>query len=137
MAQEQVHLQKAEVFWLLARDSFKRQATPFLCVNFAMYAVGHLVEALLARRGLHPSSQPRGVPHADRGALLKTALVPDTVPQAWADRYAELVGRRDTFIEGGIPQRLFAEEFMALAQPMVEFLQQRLSGHVKVDYGQL
>ena len=136
MAQEQVHLQKAALFWQLAERKFEAHATPFLCVNLAMYTVGHLIEALLARQSRHPASQPKGVPHGDRDAMLRKLLVPQKiVAEEWANCYSELVGRRDTFIEGGIPQRSAVTEFMSLAAPMVTYLYARLSSTEGVRHG--
>lgn len=120
MAQKEDHLSKAEMFWRLAEDKFRASATPFLCMNLIMYTVGHLIEASLAEYGRHPSSPPRGVPHADRNALLREVLIGNGRLEAeWGDRYAELVARRDTFIDGGTQDRAFVESYMALARPFI------------------
>jgi hypothetical protein len=124
MAQREDHLAKAEMFWRLAQEKFRSGATPFLCMNLIMYTVGHLIEAALAEHGRHPSSPPRGVPHADRDTLLRKALIGNGRLEAeWGDRYAELVARRDTFIDGGTQDRAFVESYMALARPFITRLQ--------------
>lgn len=128
MAQHHVHLGKAGMFWQMAQKKFAAGVTPFVCINLVMYAVGHYIEALLARQNRHPSSPPRGVPHADREVMLRKYLVArNIVAEKWADVYSELVGRRDTFIEGGVPDRRSVEEYMALAAPLIEYLGTRLS----------
>lgn len=127
MAQFDVHVQKAEMFWELAQKHYAGSGIPFLCINLAMYAVGHYVEALLARQHRHPSSPPRGVPHGDRESMLRKYLVAkDIVSASWADHYSELSASRDTFIDGGIPDRRLAEEYMVLATPLVTYLTTRL-----------
>lgn len=127
MAQYDVHVQKAEMFWDLAQRQYAVGGIPFICINLAMYAVGHYVEALLARQHRHPSSPPRGVPHGDREAMLRKYLVTNNVVAAnWADSYSELSGRRDTFIDGGIPNRKAAAEYMDLATPLVAYLKTRV-----------
>ncbi len=120
MAQREEHVSKADLFWHLAEEKFRAGATPFLCMNLIMYTVGHLIEAALAEYGRHPSSPPRGVPHADRDTLLRKVLIGNgRIEPEWGDRYAELVARRDTFIDGGTQDRAFVESYMALAQPFV------------------
>lgn len=128
MAQFDVHAQKAEMFWDLAQKHYGRVGLPFITINLAMYAVGHFVEALLARQLRHPSSPARGVPHGDREAMLRKYLVPQNIVGArWADHYSELSARRDTFIDGGAPDRGSAAEYMALAAPLVSYLKGRVS----------
>lgn len=125
MAKRSEHLAKAELFWDLAGKKYEAGATPFLCMNLIMYTVGHLIEALLAEAGRHPSSPPRGVPHADRYALLRSCLIGrGRLEERWADCYGELVSQRDTFIDGGLQDRAFVERYMRLARPFVECLQQ-------------
>jgi hypothetical protein len=64
------------------------------------------------------------VPHADRDALLRKVLIGrGRLEQKWADCYAELVARRDTFVDGGLQDRAFVERYMALARPFIERLQ--------------
>jgi hypothetical protein len=124
MATREEHICKYRLFWNLAQKKYSEQATPFLCMNLIMYTVGHLIEALLAEEGRHPSSPPRGVPHADRDALLRKVLIgKGRLEEKWADCYAELVARRDTFIDGGLQDRAFVERYMALARPFIERLQ--------------
>jgi hypothetical protein len=125
MARREDHMAKAGLFWSLAQEKLRSEATPFLCMNLIMYTVGHLIEALLAEVGRHPSSPPRGVPHGDRGALLRTCLVgKNRLDPSWADCYAEIVNQRDTFIDGGVQDRTFIEGYMALARPFIEHLQE-------------
>jgi hypothetical protein len=124
MATREDHIAKYELFWKLARQKHREGATPFLCMNLIMYTVGHLIEATLAEEGRHPSSPMRGVPHADREVLLRKVLVgKGRLEEAWADRYGELVSRRDTFIDGGVQDRAFVEEYMELAAPFIKRLQ--------------
>lgn len=124
MATEKQHYQKSEMFWKLAQDHYKRQATPFICMNLVMYTVGHFIEGLLAAQGRHPGSPVRGVPHGDRGALLRKHLIGNgMLTEADADCYGEMVAQRDTFIDGGIQDRAFIEKYMAMAQPLVLRLQ--------------
>ncbi len=112
------------MFWRLAQDHYEKGTTPFLCMNLIMYTVGHLIEGLLAARGRHPGAPVRGVPHADRGALLRKHLVGDgLLTEADADRYGEMVVLRDTFIDGGTQDRAFIESYMALARPLIDRLQ--------------
>jgi hypothetical protein len=112
------------MFWRLAEQKFRSGATPFLCMNLIMYTVGHLIEAALADYGRHPSSPPRGVPHADRDTLLRKVLIGNgRLEPEWGDQYAELVAQRDTFIDGGIQDRAFVERYMGLARPFVARLQ--------------
>ncbi|MGE0278523.1 MAG: hypothetical protein AB7R40_24265 [Nitrospiraceae bacterium] len=128
MAQLDVHVQKAEMFWGLAQKHYGRVGLPFMTINLAMYALGHFVEALLAHQLRHPSSPVRGVPHGDREAMLRKYLVPQNIVAAsWADHYSELSARRDTFIDGGIPDRGSAAEYMALAAPLVSYLKGRVT----------
>jgi len=127
MAKYDAHVQKAEMFWELAQKHHAEGGIPFMCINLAMYAVGHYVEALLARLRRHPSSPPRGVPHGDREAMLRKYLVAQNIVSAsWADHYSELSARRDTFIDGGIPDQRAAAEYLALATPLTAFLKTRL-----------
>jgi hypothetical protein len=124
MAKQAQHAEKAALFWKLAQEQYKQQATPFICMNLIMYTVGHLIESVLAEQGRHPGSPVRGVPHADRGALLRRYLVGEgKLDEANADCYGELVAQRDTFIDGGIQDRAFVERYMALAQPLIARLQ--------------
>jgi hypothetical protein len=124
MARREDHLTKSKMFWALAQEKYQNGATPFLCMNLIMYTVGHLIEASLAEFGRHPSSPPRGVPHGDRDALLRKVLIGNgRLEPEWGERYAELVSRRDTFIDGGVQDRAFLESYMALARPLVERLQ--------------
>jgi hypothetical protein len=124
MASRKDHLAKYDLFWKLAQEKSRQGATPFLCMNLIMYTVGHLIEALLAEEGRHPSSPPRGVPHGDRETLLRKVLVGrGRLEEMWADRYAELVAPRDTFIDGGMQDRAFVEEYMQLAEPFIKRLQ--------------
>jgi hypothetical protein len=128
MAQYDVHLQKGEMFWDLAQKHYGRAGLPFITINLAMYALGHLVEALLARQLRHPSSPARGVPHGDREAMLRKYLVPPGIVAAnWADHYSELSARRDTFIDGGVPDQRSAAEYMALAASVISYLQGRIN----------
>jgi hypothetical protein len=124
MATREEHIGKYELFWSLAQKHYREGTTPFLCMNLIMYTVGHLIEALLAEEGRHPSSPLRGVPHADRETLLRKVLIAKgRLEEPWADCYAELVSRRDTFIDGGTQDRAFVERYMTLAQPFIERLQ--------------
>jgi hypothetical protein len=124
MATREQHIGKYRLFWELAQNKYRDGATPFLCVNLIMYTVGHLIEALLAEEGRHPSSPPRGVPHADREALLRKILVArGRLEEHWAGCYAELVARRDTFIDGGVQDRAFVEKYLALARPFIRRLE--------------
>ena len=124
MARREDHIVKYKLFWKLAQEKYRQGATPFICMNLIMYTVGHLIEALLAEEGRHPSSPPRGVPHADREVLLCRRLIGGgRLEEVWADRYAELVSRRDTFIDGGVQDRAFVEQYMSLARPFIERLQ--------------
>jgi hypothetical protein len=124
MATRKDHLVKHELFWKLAQEKYRQGATPFLCMNLIMYTVGHLIEALLAEEGRHPSSPPRGVPHGDRETLLRKVLIGrGRLEEMWAERYAELVARRDTFIDGGMQDRAFVQEYMKLAEPFIQRLQ--------------
>ena len=54
-------------------------------------------------------------------------LVPCEMAQEWAQKYSELVERRDTFIHGGTPDRNFAERFMNDAKPLVAYLNEQIS----------
>lgn len=124
MAKQNQHADKATLFWKLAQEQYREQATPFLCMNLIMYTVGHLIESLLAAQGRHPGSPVRGVPHADRGALLRRYLIGEgMLKEADADCYGELVAQRDTFIDGGIQDRAFVEMYMAMARPLIDRLQ--------------
>jgi hypothetical protein len=124
MARREEHLSKADIFWNLAQTKVRKEATPFLCMNLIMYTVGHLIEALLAEHGRHPSSPPRGVPHGDRDVLLRKVLIGNgRLEPEWGDRYSELVARRDTFIDGGTQDRVFVESYMALARPFIARMQ--------------
>lgn len=124
MATQKQHNEKSEMFWKLAQDHYNRKTTPFICMNLLMYTVGHLVEGLLAAQGRHPGSPVRGVPHGDRGALLRKHLVgKGMLTEADADCYGEMVAQRDTFIDGGVQDRAFIEKYMALSRPLVERLQ--------------
>ena len=124
MAKQTQHAEKANLFWKLAQEQYKQRATPFICMNLIMYTVGHLIESLLAEQGRHPGSPVRGVPHADRGALMRRHLVGEgKLDEANADCYGELVALRDTFIDGGIQDRAFVERYMTLAQPLIDRLQ--------------
>ena|SRR5271166_5868356 len=124
MATRKDHIAKYELFWKLAQQKYLEGATPFLCMNLIMYTVGHLIEAALAEDGRHPSSPPRGVPHSDREGLLRKFLIGrGRLEETWADRYVELVSRRDTFIDGGIQDRAFVERYMELAAPFIKRLQ--------------
>jgi hypothetical protein len=124
MATRKEHLAKYDLFWKLAQEKYRQGATPFLCMNLIMYTVGHLIEALLAEEGRHPSSPPRGVPHGDRETLLRKVLIGrGRLEEMWADRYAELVARRDTFIDGGMQDRAFVQGYMKLAEPFIQRLQ--------------
>jgi hypothetical protein len=130
MATRKDHLAKYELFWKLAQEKCRQGATPFLCMNLIMYTVGHLIEALLAEEGRHPSSPPRGVPHGDRETLLRKVLIgKGRLEGMWADRYAELVARRDTFIDGGMQDRAFVQEYMKLAKPFIQRLQALVLSH--------
>lgn len=123
MARREDHIAKSKMFWTLAEDKYRQGATPFICMNLIMYTVGHLIEALLAEAGRHPSSPPRGVPHGDREALLRKCLIASgRLDAVWAERYVELVAQRDTFIDGGVQDRAFVERYMALARPFIERL---------------
>ena len=124
MATQSQHYEKAKMFWKLAQEHYRQQTTPFICMNLLMYTAGHLIEALLAAQGRHPGSPVRGVPHGDRGALMRKHLVgKDMLSEADADCYGEMVAQRDTFIDGGIQDRAFIEKYMALAQPLILRLQ--------------
>ncbi len=124
MATQNQHDDKSKMFWRLAQDHYEKGTTPFLCMNLIMYTVGHLIEGLLAARGRHPGAPVRGVPHADRGALLRKHLVGEgLLTDADADRYGEMVVLRDTFIDGGTQDRPFIESYMALARPLIDRLQ--------------
>ena len=124
MATREEHIRKYKLFWELAQKKYREAATPFLCMNLIMYTVGHLIEALLAEEGRHPSSPPRGVPHADREALLRKVMIrKGRLEETWAGCYSELVSRRDTFIDGGVQDRKFVEGYMALARPFIERLE--------------
>lgn len=124
MAQYRQHAQKAEMFWDLAQKRYAEKGTPFLCMNLIMYTVGHLLEALLAKEGRHPGSPVRGVPHADRGALMRSYLVGEgKLTDADAACYFRLVGDRDTFIDGGIQTRPFVEAYLSTARPLINRLQ--------------
>ena len=124
MATQNQHNKKSEMFWSLAQDHYDRKSTPFICMNLLMYTVGHLVEGLLAAQGRHPGAPVRGVPHGDRGALLRKYLVRDgMLTEADADCYGEMVAQRDTFIDGGVQDRAFIEKYMALSRPLIERLQ--------------
>lgn len=124
MAQRKQHIEKADLCWKLAQEQYEQKGTPFLCMNLIMYTTGHLIEALLAEQGRHPGSPVRGVPHADRGALMRRHLTgAGKLSDADADCYGELVAQRDTFIDGGIQDRKFVEGYMALAQPLIARLQ--------------
>jgi hypothetical protein len=46
----------------------------------------------------------------------------------WAERYADLVSRRDTFIDGGLPTPAFVDNYMDLAEPLVHRLQKLVDG---------
>lgn len=123
MAQRHIHVEKAELFWRLAKEWHSAKRSEFLCINFVMYTVGHLIEALLAEEGRHPSSAPRGVPHGDRDILMRKHLVgTKRIDAKWAETYGDLVGRRDTFIEGGLPTREAADAYMRQAEPLVTLL---------------
>jgi len=124
VAQYDQHAAKAEMFWKVAQKRC-RQGTPFLAMNLIMYTVGHLIEALLAREGRHPGSPVRGVPHGDRGALLRACLVRDGgLTDADAACYGKLVADRDTFIDGGIQDRKFLDSYLATARPLIARLQE-------------
>jgi hypothetical protein len=124
MSRREDHLTKAEMFWSLAQEKYRQEATPFLCMNLIMYTVGHLIEALLAEAGRHPSSPPRGVPHADRESLLRKSLIASgRLEDSWADCYVDLVAQRDTFIDGGLQDRAFVDRYMELARPFIKRLQ--------------
>jgi uncharacterized protein (UPF0332 family) len=124
MATREQHIRKYRLFWELAQKKYREAATPFLCMNLIMYSVGHLIEALLAEEGRHPSSPPRGVPHADREALLRKVLVAKgRLEETWVECYSELVAQRDTFIDGGVQDRAFVERYMTLARPFIQRLQ--------------
>lgn len=123
MAQLQVHVEKADMFWRLAQTKFEAKATPFICMNLVMYTIGHLIEALLARQNRHPGSPPRGVMHASREAMLRKNLVSTKiVEEKWANSYTELHDSRDTFLDGGITGREFLDEYMRQAKPLVAYL---------------
>jgi hypothetical protein len=119
-----VHQQKAELCWRLARQYYAEKRTAFLCMNLVLYTAGHLIEAALALQDKHPSAPPRGVPHADRETQMRRHLVGRRwlEPEA-AETYAELVATRHTFAEGGIQDRRFIERYMTLAEPLVQRLQ--------------
>lgn len=124
MAKQQTHNEKAALCWKLAREQYDAKATPFICMNLIMYTTGHLIEGLLAAQGRHPGSPVRGVPHADRGVLMRKYLVGEgKLDEASADCYGEMVAQRDTFIDGGIQNRAFVERYMALAKPLITRLQ--------------
>lgn len=123
MARYAQHAEKADMFWRLAQKHCRQEGTPFLGMNLVMYTVGHLVEALLAREGRHPGSPVRGVPHGDRGALLRACLVRDGgLTEADSVCYGKLVADRDTFIDGGIQDRIFLDNYLATAQPLIDRL---------------
>ncbi len=108
------------MFGSLLRKHMENNGHPFLTINLAMYTVGHLLEALLAQEGRHPGAPVRGVPHADRGVLLKSVLVQrDLLEQADASAYDQLVLDRDTFIEGGIPDHGKLSAYLDNAKPLI------------------
>lgn len=124
MATQKQHAKKSEAFWKLAQAHYEQRSTPFICMNLLMYTIGHLIEGLLAKESRHPGSPVRGVPHADRGVLLRKHLVGDgRLTDADADCYAEIVALRDTFIDGGTQDRAFIEAYYALARPFISRLQ--------------
>ena len=123
MATRAQHVTKSELFWKLAQEKYQEQATPFLCMNMIMYTLGHLIEAMLAEKGRHPGSPVRGVPHGDRGVLLRKYLISESkLSNADAECYADLVADRDTFIDGGVQDRAFVEQYMARAKPLIQRL---------------
>ena len=123
MAERSVHVEKAELCWKLANQWHAGKRTEFICINLVMYTVGHLIEALLAEENRHPACAARGVPHGDRDVLMRKYLVGGKrIEPQWADRYADLVSRRDTFIEGGLPSRQAVEAYMRLGEPLVALL---------------
>lgn len=123
MADRNLHLQKAQLFWGLADKWHRAKRTEFMCINLIMYAVGHLIEAVLAEENRHPTCAARGVPHGDRDLLMHKYLVGNKrMEVAWADTYADLVSRRDTFIVGGLPTRKAVDDYMKLAEPLVHRL---------------
>lgn len=123
MAERSVHVEKAELCWKLANQWVTGKRTEFLCINLVIYTVGHLIEALLAEENRHPACAARGVPHGDRDVLMRKYLVGGKrIEPQWADCYADLVSRRDTFIEGGLPSRQAVETYMRLAEPLVTLL---------------
>lgn len=125
MAIRSLHLEKAQMFWDLAGNWHRDKRTEFMCINLVMYAVGHLIEAVLAEDNRHPGCAARGVPHGDRDVLMRRYLVGGKRLEAvWADTYSELVSRRDTFIDGGPPTRQAVENYRKLAEPLVVRLKQ-------------
>src|SRR3990172_4782962 len=127
MASLEVHREKAVLCWKLANQLYAEKRDEFLCMNLIMYTVGHLIEAALAIQHKHPSSPPRGVPHADREVQMRRHLVGRQwlEPEA-ADTYAELVALRNTFADDGIQDRPFMEHYMELAEPLVKRLERLL-----------
>lgn len=123
MASYSVHAEKAEMFESLSRKHIASNGNPFLTVNLVMYTVGHLIEALLAKRGRHPGAPARGVPHADRGALMKSVLIAEgLLDNKDAEIYGKLVMDRDTFIEGGIPDQDRLQAYVKTAEPLIATL---------------
>lgn len=123
MATVTVHQKKAELCWKLAEQLFTEKRDEFLCMNLIFYTVGHLIEAGLAIQHRHPTSPPRGVPHADRGAKFRKCWVGNKwLDAADADTYDELNDIRHafTFADDGIPDRAFMEHFMTTAKPFIE-----------------
>ncbi len=118
-----VHVVKAEQCWALAQQYHAGKREEFLCVNLIVYAVGHWIEAALALQHKHPSAPARGVPHADREVLMRKFLVGAKwiEPEA-ADTYAELVAMRHTFADDGVQDRAFIEQYVRIAEPLVERL---------------
>lgn len=129
MATAAVHQEKADEFWKLAQQLYAERRDEFLCLNLAFYTLAHLIEAGLAIQHKHPTSPPRGVPHADRGAKFRKYWVGNKWVEAeYADTYDELneIRHAYTFADDGIPDRDFMEHFMAIAKPFIERLKKVL-----------
>lgn len=130
MATVSVHQRKADLCWELAEQLFAEKRNEFLCINLVFYTIGHLIEAGLAIQHKHPTSPPRGVPHADRGAKFRKCWVQSKWLEAEAaDIYDELNDFRHayTFADDGIPNRDIMEQYMKIARPLVERLKDVLA----------
>nr|WP_309402175.1 hypothetical protein [Aminobacter niigataensis]WMD00116.1 hypothetical protein RAR13_28965 [Aminobacter niigataensis] len=130
MSSQALHLQKADMFNALLDKYAGSNGNPFIAINLAMYTLGHYIEALLAERGRHPGAAMRGVPHADRGALMRSVLVAEGVlAEGDASLYGQLVLDRDTFIDGGIPDQAKLAAYVDTARPLITKLRTLVSGN--------